>query len=73
MFRYRDTPRFRIDIDNETTGYELVYADGVPDVMDLLARWLSAVQGAALIALLSGMADEVGSPVDPVKAALLHA
>ncbi|MGY5131832.1 hypothetical protein ACWGJW_05385 [Streptomyces nigrescens] len=45
----------------------------MPDVMDLLARWLPAVQGAALTALLSGMADEVGAPVHPVKATLLHA
>ncbi|MFJ5680745.1 hypothetical protein [Streptomyces sp. NPDC093097] len=59
--------RFLIDIDNEITGYETVYADDVPDVMDLLARWLPAIQGAAVTALLGGMADNTRAPVHLVK------
>lgn len=75
VFRRRDTPRFLIDIDSED-GYETVYAEGLPDLMDLLARWLPAVQGAAAAAFLGGLADGAPArphdPVHPLKAALLR-
>ncbi|MFF4735069.1 hypothetical protein ACFY2W_04085 [Streptomyces sp. NPDC001262] len=75
VFRRRDTPRFLIELDSEG-GYETAYAEELPDAMDLLARWLPAVQGAAVVAFFGGLANHAPAgprdPVHPLKAALLR-
>ncbi|MFE2273341.1 hypothetical protein ACFXB4_29415 [Streptomyces lavendulae] len=49
-------PLFLINVSTHSF-YETVYADSVPALMELLARWVPAVQGAAVSDLLGQMEE----------------
>ncbi|MFE7302945.1 hypothetical protein [Streptomyces sp. NPDC057579] len=50
----RTKPLFCICV-NVVAAYEVVYAESVPALMQLLSQWLPAVQGAAVTQLLGSL------------------
>ncbi|TXC99713.1 hypothetical protein [Streptomyces sp. ISID311] len=49
-------PLFLVNV-NTHSFYETVYTESVPALMELLARWVPAVQGAAF-STLAGLLEE---------------
>lgn len=52
LFARRDPPRCLIDIEGAAGATRTVYADRLPDGLDLMARWAPIAQAAALTAIL---------------------
>lgn len=63
-FPTAELPQFCISVDTRARG-EVVYAESTPALMDLLARWMPAVQGAMLSAALEQLDPVVAKYASP--------
>jgi hypothetical protein len=61
VHRRTSSPRLLVTVETTHTGYEVIYAQDLPDVMDLIAKWPPAIQAVAVTALLDGINQPGGA------------
>lgn len=58
--RTKNTPHYMVFVEGAGTDLKWIYAQDLPDVMDLLAKWMPTVQAAAISDTLRQFNDPYG-------------